>query len=112
MRSFQIKYVVALIDGDERHISLDEFEQYERLRSYGWGWNKTLSTPLESLLADDKRTLNALTNDNILYLGDLTMVTESSLYRVPGIGVKGVSRIKKLLVGLGLTYLLGSRSRW
>ena len=106
MRSFQIKYVVALINGEERYISFDEMKQYDLLKHYGQGWERKLAIPISTLISDDNRTLNALATDSHLYVGDLTMISEMELYRVPGIGAKGVERTKKLLAGLGLSLLV------
>ena len=48
------------------------------------------------------RSQNCLKNDNISYIGDLVVKTESQMLRTPNFGKKSLNEIKNLLAELGL----------
>ncbi len=50
------------------------------------------------------RSHNCLKNDNIMYIGDLVIKTESEMLRTPNFGRKSLNEIKELLVVMGLKF--------
>lgn len=49
------------------------------------------------------RSANCLKNDNIVYIGDLVLKTESEMLRTPNFGRKSLNEIKEVLTGMGLS---------
>lgn len=50
------------------------------------------------------RSQNCLKNENIVYIGDLVMKTESDMLRTPNFGRKSLNEIKGILSGFGLKF--------
>jgi DNA-directed RNA polymerase subunit alpha len=48
------------------------------------------------------RSANCLKNDNIVYIGDLILKTESEMLRTPNFGRKSLNEIKEVLTSMGL----------
>jgi DNA-directed RNA polymerase subunit alpha len=48
------------------------------------------------------RSANCLKNDNIVYIGDLILKTESEMLRTPNFGRKSLNEIKEVLTAMGL----------
>ena len=48
------------------------------------------------------RSANCLKNDNIVYIGDLILKTESEMLRTPNFGRKSLNEIKEVLATMGL----------
>jgi DNA-directed RNA polymerase subunit alpha len=48
------------------------------------------------------RSANCLKNDNIVYIGDLVMKSESEMLRTPNFGRKSLNEIKEVLTNMGL----------
>ena len=48
------------------------------------------------------RSANCLKNDNIVYIGDLILKTESEMLRTPNFGRKSLNEIKEVLASMGL----------
>ena len=48
------------------------------------------------------RSANCLKNDNIVYIGDLILKTESEMLRTPNFGRKSLNEIKEVLTTMGL----------
>jgi DNA-directed RNA polymerase subunit alpha len=48
------------------------------------------------------RSANCLKNDNIVYIGDLILKTESEMLRTPNFGRKSLNEIKEVLAGMNL----------
>ena len=57
------------------------------------------------------RSANCLKNDNIVYIGDLILKTESEMLRTPNFGRKSLNEIKEVLTSMGL-YLGMDVSEW
>lgn len=49
------------------------------------------------------RSANCLKNDNIVYIGDLVLKTESEMLRTPNFGRKSLNEIKEVLTTMGLS---------
>ncbi|MFN4289209.1 MAG: DNA-directed RNA polymerase subunit alpha [Brevundimonas sp.] len=49
------------------------------------------------------RSANCLKNDNIVYIGDLILKTESEMLRTPNFGRKSLNEIKEVLASMGLS---------
>lgn len=50
------------------------------------------------------RSQNCLKNDNIVYIGDLVIKTESEMLKTPNFGRKSLNEIKEVLANLGLKF--------
>ncbi|RZI47234.1 DNA-directed RNA polymerase subunit alpha [Rickettsiales endosymbiont of Peranema trichophorum] len=50
------------------------------------------------------RSHNCLRNDNIRYIGDLVIKTESEMLRTPNFGRKSLNEIKEVLLSMGLRF--------
>lgn len=50
------------------------------------------------------RSHNCLKNDNILYIGDLVVRSESQMLKTPNFGKKSLNEIKQLLIDMGLKF--------
>lgn len=50
------------------------------------------------------RSQNCLKNDNIVYIGDLVIKTESEMLKTPNFGRKSLNEIKEILVGYNLKF--------
>ena len=48
------------------------------------------------------RSANCLKNDNIIYIGDLVLKSESDMLRTPNFGRKSLNEIKEVLSQMGL----------
>ena len=48
------------------------------------------------------RSMNCLKNDNIIYIGDLVLKSESEMLRTPNFGRKSLNEIKEVLSQMGL----------
>jgi DNA-directed RNA polymerase subunit alpha len=48
------------------------------------------------------RSANCLKNDNIVYIGDLILKSESEMLRTPNFGRKSLNEIKEVLAQMGL----------
>ena len=48
------------------------------------------------------RSANCLKNDNIVYIGDLILKTESEMLRTPNFGRKSLNEIREVLSQMGL----------
>lgn len=67
-----------------------------------------LQTQIESIKTLSRRTVNALTRNNVFTLGDLTKCNESQLLSFKGMGQMGLDDIKEVLTDNGL--ILGMSS--
>jgi DNA-directed RNA polymerase subunit alpha len=50
------------------------------------------------------RSANCLKNDNIVYIGDLVLKSESEMLKTPNFGRKSLNEIKDVLVNMGLRF--------
>lgn len=50
------------------------------------------------------RSANCLKNDNIVYIGDLVLKSESEMLKTPNFGRKSLNEIKDVLSGMGLRF--------
>ncbi len=50
------------------------------------------------------RSQNCLKNDNIVYIGDLVIKTESEMLKTPNFGRKSLNEIKEVLSGMNLSF--------
>jgi DNA-directed RNA polymerase subunit alpha len=64
-------------------------------------FNKNLLKKVEELELS-VRSANCLKNDNIVYIGDLVLKTESEMLRTPNFGRKSLNEIKEVLTKMGL----------
>ncbi len=64
-------------------------------------FNRNLLRKVEELELS-VRSANCLKNDNIVYIGDLVLKTESEMLRTPNFGRKSLNEIKEVLVDMGL----------
>ncbi len=67
-------------------------------------WNLLNSEPYIKVeeLELSVRSANCLKNDNIVYIGDLILKTESEMLRTPNFGRKSLNEIKEVLTSMGL----------
>ena len=64
-------------------------------------FNKNLLRKVDELELS-VRSANCLKNDNIIYIGDLVLKTESDMLRTPNFGRKSLNEIKEVLSQMGL----------
>ena len=64
-------------------------------------FNKNLLRKVDELELS-VRSANCLKNDNIVYIGDLILKTESEMLRTPNFGRKSLNEIKEVLTSMGL----------
>ncbi len=64
-------------------------------------FNRNLLKKVEELELS-VRSANCLKNDNIVYIGDLVLKTESEMLRTPNFGRKSLNEIKEVLTTMGL----------
>lgn len=64
-------------------------------------FNPALLTRVDELQLS-LRSANCLSNDNIIYLGDLVQKTEAEMLRVPNFGRRSLNEIREILVQIGL----------
>ncbi|MCK5296169.1 MAG: DNA-directed RNA polymerase subunit alpha [Alphaproteobacteria bacterium] len=64
-------------------------------------FNKNLLRKVDELELS-VRSANCLKNDNIIYIGDLVLKTESEMLRTPNFGRKSLNEIKEVLSQMGL----------
>ena len=64
-------------------------------------YNKALLKKVEELELS-VRSANCLKNDNIIYIGDLVLKTESEMLRTPNFGRKSLNEIKEVLIQMNL----------
>ncbi len=65
-------------------------------------FNKNLLRKVDELELS-VRSANCLKNDNIVYIGDLVLKTESEMLRTPNFGRKSLNEIKEVLAQMGLS---------
>ncbi|RED53708.1 DNA-directed RNA polymerase subunit alpha [Aestuariispira insulae] len=65
-------------------------------------FNKNLLRKVDELELS-VRSANCLKNDNIVYIGDLVLKTESEMLRTPNFGRKSLNEIKEVLSQMGLS---------
>jgi len=64
-------------------------------------FNKNLLRKVDELELS-VRSANCLKNDNIIYIGDLVLKTETDMLRTPNFGRKSLNEIKEVLAQMGL----------
>ena len=87
--------LTPFINFEDPHISADE-EQVDP-----FPFNRNLLRKVDELELS-VRSANCLKNDNIVYIGDLVLKTESEMLRTPNFGRKSLNEIKEVLKVMNL----------
>jgi hypothetical protein len=95
-----------IISDDESKVKLylRNLEMLWQLGLEGWlPFERELLKKVDALLPPSSiRTRNCLTNDGIVYVGDLVQKTEAEMLRTPNFGRKSLNEIKEVLAQVGL----------
>jgi len=84
-------------------ITFDEVEEEKEEKLEELPFNPVLLKKVDELELS-VRSQNCLKNDNIVYIGDLVIKTESEMLKTPNFGRKSLNEIRGILDGFGLKF--------
>jgi DNA-directed RNA polymerase subunit alpha len=84
-------------------ITFEDDEEEEEEVQEELGYSHVLLKKIDELELS-VRSRNCLYNDNIVYIGDLVVKTESEMMRTPNFGRKSLAEMKKILETYGLSF--------